>query len=124
MSNTEQSVLASEAATAATRTSGIKFTPDAKGLLIMVSIGTLTTTPTFLPSLQVRGGDGSWVTIWTAAAAIAAAGQTSYMLYPGALNGDFTEVDGIAVPGSWRFVLTFGSTGSALTTEVRAHGIG
>lgn len=109
-------VLANEAATAATRTSDTQITPPiARGIFLRVQVGTLTSTPTYTPSIQRQALDGSWDTVWTAAAAISTATTATYILYPGALNGNVTEVDGIPIPRQWRLVLTFGSAGSAAT---------
>lgn len=113
------SVLAEEADTSANRTSGQLPLSVQRGIRLIVKIGALTTTPTFTPSVQIPDGMGGWVTIWTAAAAISAAGTTSYLLYPSAsMGGSDTEKVNLVIGQAYRVVLTFGGSGSAATTEV------
>lgn len=111
-------VLDVQAASGATRTSSDQVTPQgAKGIYLRVQVGTHTSSPTFTPSIKRKGLDGSYDTVWTAASAISTATTAVYLLYPGAADGNVTEVDGSPIPQQWQLLLTFGGTGSALTTE-------
>tara|TARA_R110000751_G_scaffold77347_8_gene156025 strand:+ start:1282 stop:1587 length:306 start_codon:yes stop_codon:yes gene_type:complete len=70
-----------------------------RGFIILMDATAETDTASVTPSLQVQDGNGDWNDFWTAAAAITAVGNYSYLIYPGATaTGNFTEVDGIPVP--------------------------
>jgi hypothetical protein len=118
MSLTRSAVLEVGAATAATRTSGDQHTPaGARGVYLRVQIGTLTGSPTFTATIKRKALDASYDTVWTAASALNTATTGIYLLYPGVTDGNVTEADGIPIPQVWQLVLTYGGTGSALTTE-------
>ena len=76
---------------------------DQKGMLLVVDV-TASTTGTVTPRLQVEDAVGTWVTIWSAAAAFGAVNTYSYLLYPGASGGNLTEVDGIPITGRCRLL--------------------
>lgn len=91
-----------------------------RGIIINVDVTAETDTAEVTPSLEVMDGNGDWVAIWTAAAAISATGNVSYCLYPAALNGNFTEVDGIPLPNDFRLTFTHVDTDS-ITYSVVIH---
>src|SRR3990167_295441 len=96
-------VLYPSAATTATHSLGPFQNNNAQGVILLVDVTAETDTASVTPSLQVHDGNGDWSDIWTAAAAITAVGNYSYCLYPAALNGNFTEVDGIPLPTYFQF---------------------
>ena len=66
-----------------------KNTGEYRGILLIVKSTAVTDTPTITPSIQAYEPiSATWVTIWTAAAAIASATATTYLLYPGASGGN------------------------------------
>jgi len=93
-----------------------------KGILLVVDITIVPGVDTVSPRLQVQAGSGGYVTIWTAAAALVASGTTTYLLYPGASGGNFTEVDGIALAERMRLFMDHSAAGS-FTYSVRAYRI-
>ena len=104
-------LLAAELQSTATRTSSERTTPEHKGMLLTVPIANEAGTTTFQPVLQQKDNEGNWNTIWTAAAAIAADGTTTYLIYPGTrVAEDYTEYVDIEIPETWRVVLTYAGT--------------
>lgn len=91
-----------------------------RGLILCVNATAETATASVTPSLQAKNEAGEWQTIWTAAAAIEAVGTFTYLLYPGASGGNFTEVDGIPLPLELRLVMTHADA-DALTYSIRGH---
>jgi hypothetical protein len=121
--NYEFAILASQATTSATRTSA-DFTNNvmAAGILIHVKISSLSSTPTYTPSIEWKTTSGNYITLWTAAAAISANSDKVYWLSPGqagTASSSITEAKGLHLPLQWRLTLTFGGSGSA-TTQVDA----
>ena len=109
--NTEAAVLALEENTLVTRTSTDQTNTNARGMILHVNTaGIVGTTAEYTPGVQAKFNDGSYVTIWTAAAALTVNGDATYVLYPGAAGGNVTEVDGIPIPRTWRGVITVGGT--------------
>jgi hypothetical protein len=98
--------LASQAETTSTRNGTTDYNPDMRGLFIHVNTASETGTAVYTPGVQILSPDGTYNTVWTAAAGISANTDSTYLLYPGALNGNYTEVDGISVGGHYRVVLT------------------
>lgn len=95
------------ASTATTATHSKEFgNVNVRGCMLIVDVSAAADTPSVTPSMQVRDGNGDWNDIWTAAAAFTGTGTKTYLLYPGAANGNFTEVDGIPLPVDGRFTFT------------------
>lgn len=93
----------------------------ARGLLVVVNSTAITATPIVTPSLQAYDtASSTWVTVWTAAATITTATTTTYMIYPGASGGNFTEVDGVPIPARFRLVFTH-TDADSITYSVGAH---
>ncbi len=112
--NADAAVLASEADTVATRTSADQTNTNHRGMILHVNTANkIGTTATYTPAVQAKFNDGSYATIWTAAAALTNNGDWTYVLYPGASDGNTTEVDGIPIPRTWRGVITVGGTANA-----------
>lgn len=113
-------VLASAARTATTN-SEVFTNFGARGILLIVDATVEVDTAEVTPSLQAYDPlSGKYATIWTAAAAISAVGTATYLLYPGASDGNMTEVDGIPLPAQFRVVMTAADADS-LTYSVGAH---
>ena len=107
--------------TATTATHSIVINNTARrGMILLVDATAETDTAVVTPSLQVMDGNEDWVDFWAAAAAISATGNYSYCFYPATLNGNFTEIDGIALPDSFRITFTHADADS-LTYSVVAY---
>ena len=103
-------LLAAELQSTATRTSSARKVQH-KGMLLTLVIANEAGTTTFTPVLQSKDNEGNWHAIWTAAAAVAADGTTTYLIYPGTrVVEDFTEYVDIELPAEWRCVLTYAGT--------------
>ena len=96
------------ALTATTATHSINFTNAAnyKGIILIVESTAETDTAVVTPAIEVPDGNGGWEAIWTAAVAISSVATTDYLIYPGATDGNFTEVDGSIMPRVGRFTFT------------------
>jgi hypothetical protein len=86
--------------------------PTARGLILVITTGTLTGTPTFRPALQTLRADMSTVlSLWTAAAVISTATTVFYTIYPGGIPGGAeTESVDIALPRVWRLWIDYTGT--------------
>lgn len=114
-------LLPSAARTAAIQSDEQKNTGEYRGILLIVDSTAVADTPGITPSIQAYNPVGAeWVTIWTAAAAITSATNSTYLLYPGASGGNMTEVDGIPIPIQWRLSIAVADTDS-ITYSVVAH---
>jgi hypothetical protein len=116
----KQSLLASAARTATPTAIDVINSPRHRGMILSVDSTAVTSTPSVTPTIGVIDGNGDVVAIWTAAAAISTATNTIYALYPAILNGNFTEVDGIMLPESFRMTFTHGNSDS-ITYSVVIH---
>ena len=106
-------LLASQADTTATRNSDDQISASSRAIQILVKTANkVGTTAEYTPSLQRKNADGTYATIWTAAAALTGNGSVLYEL------GDFGSVTGasgvtervaLALPQNWRVVLTAAS---------------
>lgn len=119
--------LASAASTVATRTGADQTTSNAnwsgKGLLLHVAISAYAGAATFTPSLQWKTAAGTYLTVWTAAAALSGNGDYSYRLYPSALDlGGVTEEKQIPLPKDWRVLLTYSGNGTTDAATTLAEG--
>lgn len=113
MDNFARSLLASQAATTATRTS-VSFYNEGRGIhLHLKTANKVGTTATYTLSLASRFPDGTFVTIWTAVAAVTANGDANYILYPAAIAGTATEKVILAPGGMYRVVLTAATADAA-----------
>lgn len=105
-------------------TSATQFNHQARGMLVFVDVTAETATASVTPSVQVSFDDGAtWVTFWTAAAAIEATGDFLYMIYPildASADGAATESVALPLPRCWRWVMTHADT-DALTYSVTAQ---
>lgn len=106
-------------ATTATHSIAVGNT-NCMGMILLVDATAETDTAEVTPALEIIDGNGDWVAIWTAAAAISATGNYSYCFYPAAINGNFTEVDGMPLPLDFRITFTH-ADGDSLTYSVMAH---
>ncbi len=118
-SNQDVTLLASAARTATTN-SPDQTNPSFRGAILFVNVTSITATPSVTPSVAMKDSiSAAYGTLWTATVAIAAAGAYIYLLYPGAVNGNATEVDGIAIPRTWRLTMTHADADS-ITYSVSA----
>lgn len=105
-------------------TSDAQNNHQATGMLVFVDVTAETDTASVTPSLQASFDAGTtWVTCWTAAAAVEATGDFTYMFYPGILasaDGAFTESLNMPLPRCWRWVMTHADA-DALTYSVTAQ---
>jgi hypothetical protein len=93
----------------------------ARGLLLVIDVDTIAATPSVTPKLVLKdNADAFNIPFWTAAAAITATGQFTYLLYPGASGGNVTEVDGVPIPEEVLLEMTHGDADS-ITYGVYAH---
>ena len=112
----EFNILAQASGSSATRTSADFTSGDlTRGILIHVKTANRSSTITFTPSVQWKTYTGNYLTIWTAASAIAANGDFTYFLAPlggGTVSASFTESKSLQIPKTFRLLLTVGSTGT------------
>ena len=90
-------------------------------LTIFVDATVEADTASVTPSVQIKEIEGgAYFTIWTAAAAIEAVGQTAYQLGPGLLTSvdeDWTDTGNVVIPRTFRIVMTHADS-DALTYSV------
>jgi hypothetical protein len=114
-------LLASAARTAAIQSEEVKNAGEYRGILLIIDATALAATPGVTPNIQAYDPvSAAWYTVWTAAAAISATGDYTYLLYPGASGGNMTEVDAIPIPIWWRLSMTVADADS-LTYSATAH---
>ena len=79
-------------------------------LTIFVDTTAESDTASVTPSVQIKEkAAGDYFTIWTAAAAIEAVGNTAYQLGPGLLasaGGGYTDTENVVIPRTFRVVMT------------------
>lgn len=117
---TESTLLASAARTAAIASTAQDM-PLHKGVLLFVDVTVDAAAGAITPTIEVNDSVGSTaMTIWTAAAAIAAIGEFTYLIYPGATDqASYTENVETVLPVDWTFRMTVADTDS-LTYSVTA----
>lgn len=105
--------LAAELGSFATRTSGDLDLRQVKSLLLTVVLANKAGTVTFTPSIQRKLKNGSYVTYWTAAAAISANSTTTYAFGQAAVAtlAALTEKLEVPIPMTARVVLTVAGAG-------------
>ncbi len=120
--NVEETILAAAARTANT-TSADNTCHNSERLLLFVNVAALTSTPTISPTLQIKHSISSnYLTVWTAASAIAASGTYAYYFADGAASngGAFTQVLSFGLPArTWRVNMNH-SSASTITYSVSA----
>ena len=108
--NSNVVLLASEADTIATRNGSDQSNASAKAIqILVVTANKIGTDADYTPSLQRKNADGTYTTIWTAAAAIENNGSVLYELgrgFTGTAPTGVTEQVALVLPQNWRFVLT------------------
>lgn len=107
-------VLASEAGSFATRTSGEFDFRQVQSMILTVVLANKLGTVTFTPSIQRKLKNGTWLTWWTAAAALSANNTgAGYMFGRGAggtITGAVEKIES-PIPSYCRFVLTVTGAG-------------
>ena len=111
--NVEATLLASAARTA-TANSADQTGYNGRRLLIYIDVTSVTDTPSVTPSLQVKDSvGGGYFTVWTAATALTATGDTVYYFADGASGGSFTEILPFGLPArTWRVAMTHADSDS------------
>jgi hypothetical protein len=108
--------LGNETVFGANGNSGNLAMDDASYAVIDVNVTAVAGAGTMTLSLQRMGLDGNLYTVWTASAAIAAAGKTEYQLGP-----TFTGIAGIVLSDIMRLVWTI--AGTSVTASISVIGI-
>ena len=95
------------------------------GMILSVDATVEAATAVLTPTLLAVNRDGSLHLIWTAAAAISAIGDFTYLFYPGAGVAalDFTEINPYPIPTRCLFRMLVADA-DAMTYGVTAHLIG
>lgn len=105
--------LALEENTVATRISDLITKQNARALLISVVLSDkVGTTATYTPRVRYRLADGTYATLWTAAAALANNGTTTYLLslHQGGTVTGITEAKATPIPMEIVIDLVVGGT--------------
>jgi len=110
----KEGVLLSSSARTTNTNSEDQTTPYAKGIAIFLNVTSITSTPVLTLNVQMKDSvSGAYKTIWTSASTVTATGEYVYILYPGAKDGNATEVDGIPIPKTCRLAVTVAYSDSA-----------
>jgi hypothetical protein len=112
--NHEIVVLASAARTA-TLQSGDQSNPVGQGLILFLNVSAVTATPSITPYLQIKDMiSDNYATVWTAATAVTATGQYTYLFALGGSGsvGSFTEAVNLRLGRTWRLGVTHADTDS------------
>lgn len=118
--NYDFEVLASAARTADTLSN--PFTNNYyKGLLLVVDATIEVATAVVTPEIRVKDANGDYNAVfWTAAAAISAIGEYSYLFYPGLLAADYGGTEALSLPAPMEWKLFMGhADADALTYSVQ-----
>lgn len=90
---------------------------QATGMILTVAISAVTATPALTPKIQYSPDGGTtWIDYCVVTTPLAAAANSSYLIYPGILasaDGAMTESFNLPLPRLWRAVVTHGDTDSA-----------
>lgn len=93
--------------------SGDQFNSYGRGLILFVHVYAVTDTPSITPVLQIRDSiSGVYFTIWTAAAAITAAGSYAYLFDLGGIGfgGNYTEAVNLRLGYTWYLIMEHADT--------------
>ena len=88
--------------------SGDRINSSWKGLILFVRVYSVINTPSITPVLQIRDSiSGVYFTVWSALAAIAAAGSYAYLFDLGGVGfgGDYTEAVNLRLARIWRLIV-------------------
>lgn len=111
--NVAVTLLTSAARTAET-SSADQVNYNGRGLLVVVNVSSITSTPVLTPRLQIKDViSGNYMTVWTAAANIIATGMYAYLFTPGGAAGSFTEAVNLRVGRTFRFQMGVADADSA-----------
>ncbi len=111
--NYSQVALASAARTVATDSDDL-INYNARGVIIVIDVSSITATPILTASIQLKAATPStYFTIWTAAATITTQTMVAYQFMPGAAVGSYTESVNLVVPKDWRLHIAVADTDSA-----------
>lgn len=93
--------------------SGDQLNSSGRGLILFVRVYSITNTPSVTPRLQIRDSiSGVYFTIWTAAAAVTAAGSYAYLFDLGGVGfgGNYTEAVNLRLGRVWRLIVQHANT--------------
>lgn len=110
--NTDTTLLA-QAVRTTEANSGDQINSAWKGLILFVRVYAITNTPSITPVLQIRDSiSGAYFTVWTATAAIAAAGSYVYIFDLGGVGfgGNYTEAVNLRLARVWRLIVQHADT--------------
>ncbi len=111
--NQEVTLLASAARTATLQSSDM-VNYSHSGLLVFVSVTSITSTPVLTPYLQIKDSiSSSYFTIWTASVALESVTTAAYLFQPGGAGGSYSEAVNLRVGRTWRFGMTHADADSA-----------
>lgn len=119
--NEEHTILASAARTA-TLQSDDQDNEYGRAHILFLNVSAVTATPSITPYLQIKDSiSGNYATVWTAAAAVTATGQYTYLFALGGSGsvGSYTEGVNLRLGRIWRLGVTHGDTDS-ITYSVSA----
>lgn len=120
--NVDWQILRESAVLEADLVSGPWENPTATGMILHIKVGTLTNSPTYTPSLVGYDIEYNTYVIWTAAAAISAAGDYFYWLGPGASTiGGLQEGVGAPVPREFAIFVDYAGTPATDYAEVAVN---
>lgn len=88
--------------------SGDQLNSAGRGLILFVRVYDITDTPLITPVLQIRDSiSGVYFSVWSAAAAIAAADSYAYLFDIGGIGfgGNYTEAVNLRLGLVWRFIM-------------------
>lgn len=119
-------VLATESGSFATRTAGVFQNEYNHGIVLIVKLANKAGTVTFTPQVQIQDEAGNAIVWWTAAAALAANGTATYVLFPGGMAGKgagVTEAADVVMPREWKLALNYtgAGDGNEFDTSVYAY---
>ena len=93
--------------------SGDQLNSYGRGLILFVRVYATTDTPSITPELQIKDSiSGAYFPVWSAQAAITAAGSFAYLFDLGGIGfgGDYTEAVNLRLGCVWRLIVEHADT--------------
>lgn len=88
--------------------SGDQLNSSGRGLILFMRVYSITNTPSITPVLQIKDSiSGTYFSVWSAAAAITAAGSYAYLFDLGGVGfgGNYTEAVNLRLARVWRLLV-------------------
>ena len=95
--------------------SGDQLNSSGRGLILFVRVYAITDTPSITPVLQIKDSiSGAYFSVWSAQAAITAAGSYAYLFDLGGIGfgGNYTEAVNLRLGLVWRLIVEHADTDS------------